>query len=506
MRDIDKDNLEAVGTIEVMPDPGVLSAIGLNHKFESAVADLVDNSIDARATKVLIRYLLRDGLLTSLLVADDGRGMDGDELTRAMQLGRPKANSHAALGHFGVGLKSASFSQASTLTVLSKPFAGRAEGRRMHREGSEGGFRCEILDPGSVGDALSSLSTSTDFVPSTLIRWDDLRTFPASRDRQVTNVFLEKSQTNLRQTLGMIFHRILERHQVRVLIDFFDVTLGEAGFTFEVDPIDPFGYSRSGVAGYPKVLMAKVEGDEVPVECHIWPAGSDSAAFRLSGNNVDAHQGLYLYRNDRLLSAGDWKGVTHEHRRRRLARARIEIADHLEHFVMSSEKSSVQIKPDLVRAIETAQASDGTTFLDYLERAEEAFRQANKRSTKRAAVLPPGQGIAPKVKRALERELDFLPGEEPLRIRWELLPPGDFLDVDREGRTLWLNTRYREAILKGTRGGVNDAPLVKALLYLLFEDIFRGTFYGPKDKDNVSLWQEVLSAAAEAELLEFNDG
>jgi hypothetical protein len=492
-------DLTVVETIELPPDPGVLAAIGLNHKFESAVADIVDNSIDASAETVLVRFLLRDGLLTSLVIVDDGGGMDGAELTKAMQLGKPKFDSQGALGHFGVGLKSASFSQASLLTVLSRNGGGVAEGRRMQRETNDGGFQCEVLETHGVDRVLETISESTGFRASTVVRWDDLRTFPASTDRRVTNIFLEKMQGRLRHSLGLVFHRILERNRVRILIDFFDTELGEAGFTFEVDPIDPFGYSRSGAPGYPKVLNAKTSDGSVPIECHIWPAGSDSAAFRLDGKNPDSHQGFYLYRNDRLLSAGDWGGVTHEHRRRRLARARIEISGYLEHFIMSAEKSSVQIKPDLVRAIEEAIADDGTTFGDYLETAEETFQQANKRSRKRASVLPPGQGIPPKVKRALSRELDFLESEPPLRIRWGTLPDGDFVEVDRDDRTLWLNSRYREAVLKGSRGGVNDAPLVKALLFLLFEDIFRGTFYGPKDKDNVALWQEVLSAAAGAE-------
>ena len=95
--------------------------------------------------------------------------------------------------------------------------------------------------------------------------------------------------------------------------------------------------------------------------------------------------------------------------------------------------------------------------------------------------------------------MDFIEGEDPLRIRWTRIPDGDFAEVDRRERTLWLNSDYREAILKGTPGGVNDAPLLKALLFLLYEDIFRGVAFGPKDKDNVSLWLDVLTAAAEEE-------
>jgi hypothetical protein len=496
--------LPSVGSISMPPDPGVLAAIGLNHRFESAVADLVDNSIDARASTVLIRFVLSDGLLSSLLVVDDGDGMDEGQITNAMQLGRAKENASSSLGHFGVGLKSATFSQASVLTVLSRRNGRDAQGRRMQRDSKGRGFECELLDSTGVEAVMDDLALRLNFRPSTVVNWDDVRTFPASADRQVTNVFLEKQQANLRYWLGLTFHRLIENQRVRVLIDCFDSDLGESGFVFEVDAIDPFGYARSGAAAYPKAMTAVVEQRTISIDCHIWPAGSDSAAFRLNAGHPDSGQGFYLYRNDRLLSAGKWGGVTHEHRRRRLARASIDIEAHLDLFIMSAEKSSVLMTPDLVRAIELATAMDGTTFSDYIEEAETTFQTANRRSRTRSAVLPPGQGIPPAVKRALGRELDFLEAEDPLRIRWTSMQDGDFVDVDRETRTLWLNAAYRESVLKGGHGGVNDAPLIKALLFLLFEDIFRGKSYGPKDKDNVALWQEVLAAAAEAEYRDFS--
>jgi hypothetical protein len=166
---------------------------------------------------------------------------------------------------------------------------------------------------------------------------------------------------------------------------------------------------------------------------------------------------------------------------------------------MSVEKSGVHMVADLVHAVEHAVSSDATTFANYLADAEEALRLSNRRVRKRSPTLPPGQGISPKVKRAISREVSFLDGEEPLRIRWTSLAHGEFSDVDRRERTLWLNSDYRAAILKGTPAGINDAPLLKALLFLLYEEIFRGASFGPKDKDNVNMWLDVLTAAAQEE-------
>lgn len=100
----------------------------------------------------------------------------------------------------------------------------------------------------------------------------------------------------------------------------------------------------------------------------------------------------------------------------------------------------------------------------------------------------------------LDREVELLEGEVPIQIKWAPFSTDDFCDVDRANRTLWLNSTFRSYLLNGKRAGLNDAPIVKALLYLLFEDVFRGALYGPKDKDNVNLWQGVLRAAAQAEM------
>jgi hypothetical protein len=84
------DEFATVQKLQILPDPGILKAIGLNHAFESAIADLVDNSIDAKADRVLVRFVIQGGIITRLLVIDDGSGMNGPDIDTAMQLGPPK--------------------------------------------------------------------------------------------------------------------------------------------------------------------------------------------------------------------------------------------------------------------------------------------------------------------------------------------------------------------------------------------------------------------------------
>lgn len=489
------DDFDSVEQRSVSPDPGVLKAIGLGHDLESAVADLVDNSIDAKAQRVHIRFVLKDGFVRQFLFIDNGVGMSPTEIDAAMILGKPKTLTASTLGYFGMGLKAASFSNASVLTVLSKTKDGSVSGRRMSRDAGKD-FEIDVLREKQVEAAVGDEHLPMQLVTGTIVRWDELQTVPKSSDRAVTDNYVEREVASLLFRLGLTFHRLIKDGTVRIDVDVFDADRQEAGFVFPVEPIDPFGYARSGAPGYPKILYAPFNDKSVALHCHIWPAASDSHLFKLQGGAADKYQGFYVYRNGRLLSVGQWNGVVDETKQRRLARVSIDIQDSLDAFDMTMEKSAVRMRPDMVRAVERAQAEDGTSFFDYLRDAEEAYQRGNTRVRRRAPILEPGKGLTPVVKRAMEKELEFLAGEEPLAIRWRKFYNDDFFEVDRANRTLWLNAAYRAAVLRGHGGGANDAPLLKTLLFLLFEEVFRGTSFGARDKDNVSLWREILNAAA----------
>jgi len=172
-------------------------------------------------------------------------------------------------------------------------------------------------------------------------------------------------------------------------------------------------------------------------------------------------------------------------------------------FVMNPEKTRVSAGPRFAGAVAAARADDGTTIADYLQAAEAAWVNANRRMTaRRKPVIPPGKGFHPKVSREIRNELPLL-HENPLNILWKRFATDAFLEFDRDARTLWLNQAYRRALLGGRRGGSNDLPVLKALLFLLAENVFEGVHFGARDKDNMELWQEILTTAAKAEKATF---
>src|SRR5580765_6431110 len=114
---VDKTSLEISGHETIRPTPYILDALEKDYPLEASIADLVDNSIDAHAKNVLIRFVKQKSRLRSLCVADDGIGMDTKGIRRAMQFAARRPYTPTDLGMFGVGLKTASLSQANVLTV-----------------------------------------------------------------------------------------------------------------------------------------------------------------------------------------------------------------------------------------------------------------------------------------------------------------------------------------------------------------------------------------------------
>jgi hypothetical protein len=479
-----------------------MDAIGHNYKFETAVADLIDNSIDAGSRTVLARFIRVSGVITGFALVDDGRGVASDKLASAMTLGGDREYDDNSLGYFGIGLKASSFSQANSLTLVSRDASNTGAGMRWLAEKARTSFECDVLDTGYVSRILSHSWGPVQLSTGTAVLWSGMKAFPRAADPKVVEPFLQRRIERLVRHLGLVFHRIITTNRLRVLVDVEDLTTRTTGVTVEVKPVDPFGYTRSGATGYPMDMTTTYYGRPLSIQCHIWPGKSHHEGFKLDGEGgVDAHQGFYFYRNDRLLQAGGWNHVFAGDREHQLARVAIDIDDSFaaDRLQMNPEKSSVSTDAEFQYAIGKATAKDGKTFWVFLDDARDAYKRSRKRNMNRPKTVPPGKGFHTALRRALGDELEYLPDEDPFDIRWKPIPGDTFLEVDRERRTLWLNKRYRVLLTGDDYGSLNDAPLLKGLLYLLTQEVFKGSYLGARDKDSIDLWQQVLTAAIRAE-------
>ncbi|OBK39017.1 DNA mismatch repair protein [Mycobacterium sp. 1165196.3] len=489
---------DVVRRITLAPDAGLVKSLGANHTLESAIADLVDNSIDAGATNVSVRLLTQGDRLVEVEVHDNGRGMDAESINAAMTIGHQRAYTQGDLGHFGMGLKAASFGHSDVLTVWSSKYAAIPVGRRIRRADFSRDFTCEVLSADAAAQHGSERQAILGSAEGTSVIWTEVRNAYRGHSMHEARQWLATRNDALRAHLGVTFHRLLaeKRLQINVLVDERNEALAEPGIP--VMPINPFGYARSGHPQYPKHLIAAAGDTRVKLACHIWPAKSDITGFRIGAKPGEQFQGFYIYRNDRLLQIGGWSDTANPSAARQLARVVLEDTDAIGHFLtMNPEKSGLKFEPIFHDAVSRAAAADGTTFIEYLQDAESVYAEANKRKRKRNPVIRPDKGFAPAVRKRIGSELPYIQGDS-IDLKWRRMPEGEFFDVDLRSKTLSLNSRYRP-LFAPNGGSLNDAPVLKALMFLLTHHLFEGQHLGARDKDEIALWKSILGAAVIAE-------
>ena len=336
------------------------------YTLSTAVADIVDNSIAARCRNVWLKFEWNSGD-PWISIADDGSGMSESELRRAMRLGSTnplEERDPSDLGRFGLGLKTASFSQARRLTVASWPRGGNGVLRRwdldhLARPEVKGWqlLKSAHPDTGSRADEAKArgLKNGTVVLLEILDR-------VASVERDVPDDVAEEHWVSevarVRQHLAMVFHRFLSdtaKKGIRILLN-----------DTSVDPWDPFCTLEDATQVEAEDLnsdlggVVGVKGFVLPHRDRFYPTDKTrskklhQAAAGPAGWN--AQQGFYLYRNRRLIIPGDWLGLgpgpngwkKEEHFK--LARIRVEIPNSMDHEWQIDVKKSTAIAPPALRS------------------------------------------------------------------------------------------------------------------------------------------------------------
>jgi hypothetical protein len=206
---------------------------------------------------------------------------------------------------------------------------------------------------------------------------------------------------------------------------------------------------------------------------HIWPKDAPDPGYKLGGGKLAARQGFYYYRNDRLIQAGGWSGLRENDAEPHSSLARVEVNLPPEMdaaFGLSAQKSRVVTPVNFVSAVRGSKAGS-TTFQEYLRAAETVYR--SKRAAKVLTPVP-GYGLPAAAARKIAKTLTG-PEAEPreIQIIWEALADDrTVFQVDRDNDLIVLNSYFRSTILQGARGSSTDAPLIKALLFLLVRQEF----------------------------------
>lgn len=461
----------------------------LGYKIWDAIADLVDNSVDANASHVLTRFVRSAQGVHSVIIADDGDGMNGQELKEAMRFGSTTVKSGKQLGKYGIGLKSASLSQADVVTVLSKK-AGSFSGRRWTLQNIKDGWKCEILDEGGIRAQFKTSFGDFKIVRSgTIIIWErleHLRALPQNLDQ-----VLENTINQLSIELGIRFHRFLEKKILRLAIDQQFVAEEEPQVQRNVTALNPFDYPVSGRPEYPICLKLDVNGTKVVAKCHIWPPKSSMPGYRLGGGKVAQRQGFYFYRNERVIQAGGWNGLKADDGEPHLSLARVEVdldsaLDSM--FKLDVTKSTLDPSPQFLQALQAA-AVGGVTFAKYLDVADTVYRKQKKKERARFPFVP-GAGLPVRARKAVAAILseEGTGRAKHVNFRWERLDHDEIVHVDSEAAAISLNSRYRRYL---SEGGSNDAPVLKMVLMFLLQQELEKSF---KTKKTIGWLQRINHA------------
>jgi hypothetical protein len=493
-------DLEVSGQETLRPTPDILDALEKDYPLEASIADLVDNSIDAKAKKILIRFVKKGGRLARLYVADDGKGMDENALKRGMQFAARRNYGPKDLGMFGVGLKTASLSLANILTVVSRASGSSAVGRQWVKDDiKEKDWSVNILRVRSAAALLEHKWGLIGTIKNgTVVRWDHVYDF--DRLRAGTEGYLERAKLRIERHLGLKLHRFLERRQVTIHIDVEDLDEKDVGPPTEVRGTNPFPPDNlNGAKGFPKNFVAALPGaGSLTMRGHIWRKNSSDRGYKIG--NVAEHQGFYFYRHDRLIQDGGWCDVigTNEPHLS-LARVEIDIPDRLQTYLkVRSNKAGVDVPATFGDAVFAARASEGSMdFRAFLHRAQDVYRLRGKQKAR--PMLQPGPGIPAEVRSALDRlAMRFLPGEG-CSVVWKRLSGADFVQIDQYNRQIILNKKHRSMLLRGAHGGMTDLPLLRTLLYFTFESLLAGMRIGPVERLRLQAIQKSMNAALKLE-------
>ena len=290
---------------------------------ETAIADILDNSISGAATEIELYF---DWDNRRIIIADNGFGMDYQELMDAMEIGSADPNEMRPsedLGRFGLGMKTASFSMAKKLLVISKKNSTISNAEwNLNTVASEDKWEISEYDESEILMILESIDTYTQYnnwKQGTLIIISEL-------DRLIDETNIEKSKKNfykmirnIKSHIAITFHRFMEEDALKISVN------GN-----KLEAWNPFWIKSPATMELAREELFDGK-NEVVVEPYILPHKSkynSEEEFKEAAGVKDwrGHQGFYVYRNRRLLVYGTWFGKFKKEPAYNLARIKLDMS------------------------------------------------------------------------------------------------------------------------------------------------------------------------------------
>ena len=310
-----------------------------NYDLPSALADLLDNSIKAKARNIEVLCIREDGD-PIVRILDDGLGMSIQELHKAMRPASSNPDEERAaddLGRFGWGMKTASFSQCRKLTVLSRHRDKYCGASWDHDDLDD--FRMGVLDEAETKQLANQKLLENDGTEVIWTKCDRLSEFGKVQSREFNELV-----AHAKSELALTFHRYLAgEHGLQKLVIKFNGDI--------LQPVDPFLRDHPATQSKP-VEHLELEGKPFTVQAFILPHYSKLSTTehqRLGGEEgLVRSQGFYVYRQHRLIMHGTWFRLVKHGELSQLVRIAVNIPNSLDAiWKITVDKSEAQLPSGL---------------------------------------------------------------------------------------------------------------------------------------------------------------
>lgn len=331
---------------ECPPDP-YATQVALSqggYSFVQAVADVIDNSITAHANNLWLELGITQDNNPIVYIWDDGYGMDASELGNAMKYG---SGGSSGLGRFGMGLKSASTSISRSLDVFSRKGPEETLLRAnwdMDRVQRDAAWN---VGQGPANDEYRRLFERHIGASGTLITWEKI--YGLGVPGTFNNNKKGQQIRRLKEHLSLVFHKFIESGSINIHI-------GDE----PIEPWSPFPTDEPDCTTELDTRIQVEDGDaesEIRLVCHIlpdrhtWSSGDERKRFK-SDKAGTRHQGFYVYRENRIISAGGWLGVQSMEPHANLCRFELHLPRELDNYLeVNYQKTKVEPDDELVEAI-----------------------------------------------------------------------------------------------------------------------------------------------------------
>lgn len=250
----------------------------LGYDSYASVLDLIDNSIDARASRISVTIGESKGDIV-ITVADDGCGMDAETLSEALRIGSDTEHDEGDLGKFGMGLVTASIGLSTKVEVVTHADGQpRLYGRFDLEEIARENRFLKWVRQAEIGEAA----------------WLEHRTgtyVRLSNTDRISNRNTTTFANTLRRKIGQVFRKFLRAGGVKITVN-----------GTEAEPFDPLMLSDPETKLVLEPTDINVDGRAV-ASLRVVELPDRGGAENKQLGIIAANSGFYILRNNREIAS-----------------------------------------------------------------------------------------------------------------------------------------------------------------------------------------------------------